>query len=134
MIILKTNLFFKNTGILGITLFPFIFIYKDKYNKYKDWYVQCYDDNHLEVGVSTYDQIIINHEKIHWYQQLELLIVPFYIWYVLNWLYNGIIKYKGKNWDLAYRDIIFEKEAYDNEYNLSYLESRKIWSFRKYLR
>ena len=108
---IKTNLFFKKTGILGITLFPFIFIYKDKCNKY-----------------------LINHEKIHWYQQLELLIIPFYIWYVLNWLYNGIIKYKGKNWDLAYRDIIFEKEAYINEYNLSYLESRKIWSFRKYLR
>lgn len=127
MITIKTNLLLGRFGILGITLFPFIFIYKDKYNEYKDWHVPCYG------GVSTYDQVIINHEKIHWYQQLELLIIPFYIWYVLNWLYNGIIKYKGKNWDLAYRDIIFEKEAYNNEYNLSYLESRKIWSFRKYL-
>ncbi len=115
---------FGDACIAGITLFPFIFVPKDKFQRLSKMEVD---------SGSTMDQVIINHEKIHWYQQLELLIIPFYIIYILNWLYLGLIKYKGRNWTLAYQNIIFEKEAYDNEYDVHYLERRKIWSFLKYL-
>jgi len=67
------------------------------------------------------DDELINHEKIHLTQQKELLILPFYIWYLIE-LYT-----KG------YRNISFEKEAYANEHNLTYLNNRRIFSFIKYL-
>lgn len=121
---------FGSPHIAGITLFPFILVPKDKFQRLSKMEVQLDKDYRT---TTTMDQVIKNHERIHWYQQLELLIIPFYIIYILNWLYLGLIKYKCRNWDLAYQHIIFEKEAYDNEYDLSYLERRKIWSFLKYL-
>lgn len=99
----------KNTKINGITLFPFILIKKpeDKHNK-----------------------VLINHEKIHLKQQLELLIIFFYIWYIAEYYYHF---FRLKNAYLAYLSISFEKEAYAMEHDLSYLRKRKFWSFRNYL-
>lgn len=77
-----------------------------------------------------YNPILINHEKIHLRQQLELLIIPFYIWYLSEY-YIKYLKYK--NPDLAYRNISFEREAYKNDQNLDYLKNRKWWSFISYL-
>lgn len=65
------------------------------------------------------DKVIINHEKIHLRQQLELLILPFYIFYLIHYLINLI---RFKQHDIAYRNIVFEKEAYDNDGNLNYLK------------
>ncbi len=73
---------------------------------------------------------IINHEKIHLRQQLEMLILPFYIWYLTEWL---LLLIKFKNRDVAYRNISFEKEAYENESNHSYLSNRRFWNFTLYL-
>ncbi len=66
--------------------------------------------------------ILINHEKIHLKQQLELLILPFYLIYLLYYLI-GLLRYK--NHYLAYFNIPFEKEAYQNDNNLVYLANRK---------
>lgn len=55
------------------------------------------------------DEILINHEKIHLCQQIELLLLPFYFLYLFNYLIN-LIKYK--NHYQAYYHISFEKEAY----------------------
>jgi hypothetical protein len=95
-------------GIRGITIFPFILI---------------------GVASDKRNAILINHEKIHIRQQIELLILPFYIWYLFDF---GIqfIKYKDKN--KAYRNICFEREAYANELNLNYLAKRDCWNFLKY--
>ena len=41
--------------------------------------------------------------------------------------------YQYKNHELAYKNISFEKEAYKNEQDLNYLESRKTVAFLKYL-
>ena len=68
------------------------------------------------------DLILINHEKIHLQQQLELLIIPFYFLYLLNYLIN-LFKYK-KHYP-AYFNIMFEKEAYQAEKHLNYLSKRK---------
>ena len=98
----------KNTKILGITLYPFIFL-REKRLKH--------------------DKILINHEKIHLRQQAELLVVFFYLWYVLEFFCWYI---SCQVWDTAYRKISFEKEAYGRENNLEYLKNRKLWSFLRY--
>lgn len=72
---------------------------------------------------------ILNHEKIHWKQQTEMLIIFFYIWYILEWL----IKLVLPPYTSAYIDISFEKEAYYNEYNYKYLEKRKRFNWIKYI-
>lgn len=72
---------------------------------------------------------IINHEKIHLRQQLELLILPFYIVYFTEYLFGRL---GGKNHFDAYMKISFEKEAYANEKNLNYLKERKFFGFVKY--
>ncbi len=69
---------------------------------------------------------LLNHERIHLQQQLELLIIPFYIWYGLEYLFY-ILKFR--NHHKAYRSIRFEKEAYSNEMNLNYLKNRKHYNY-----
>ena len=79
-------------GYKAITIWPFIFVRKQL------------------------NEISINHEEIHGKQQLELLIIPFYIIYFIEWIFKG------------YKNISFEKEAYANANNLDYLKSRKHYA------
>ena len=95
-------------GFRGITLFPFIIV----------------SENDLKQ-----DSVTINHEKIHIRQQIELLILPFFIWYGIEFLIKRLI-YKDKN--AAYRNISFEREAYTNEKTLNYLKQRSFWRFLNY--
>ncbi|GER57996.1 hypothetical protein [Patiriisocius marinus] len=74
--------------------------------------------------------VFMNHEKIHLRQQIELLVLPFYIWYLLEFI---VRLFQYKNWDLAYRNISFEREAYANEKDLNYIKKRPFWVFRNYL-
>ena len=77
------------------------------------------------------NSILINHERIHLKQQIELLWIFFFVWYVIEFLRHLI---RLRNWNKAYHSISFEKEAYQNEDNLYYLEDRKFWMFLKYLK
>ncbi len=102
---IRKNRFLVPKGYRAITLYPFIFIRNDR---------------------DKYDKELINHECIHLRQQKELLILFFYVWYFLDF----VIKYlRYRNWDKAYRNIIFEREAYNNQSNLDYLKVRGIWWF-----
>lgn len=65
---------------------------------------------------------VINHEKIHTAQMRELLYLPFYLAYVMEWLVR-MIQYRGKIYK-AYYNISFEKEAYRNGDDLTYLNRR----------
>ncbi len=107
--IVVVSKFLTHKGIRGLTLFPFIFI-----------------SNRADLM----DEGLLNHEKIHIRQQLELFVLPFYVWYVLEFFLLWM-RFKDKN--KAYRNISFEREAYSNEKNISYIKSKKIWSFLKYL-
>lgn len=60
---------------------------------------------------------IINHEQIHTKQIVELAFIFFYVIYGIEWLIR-LIQYKSSK--LAYYNISFEKEAYDNQYNNNY--------------
>lgn len=57
----------------------------------------------------------------------DLLYVPFYILYLLEWLYR--LTQKGN----AYRNISFEKEAYDNENDMDYIDKREHFSWIEYI-
>jgi len=96
-------------GFVGITLYPFIFL---KTKELKD------------------NVVLVNHEKIHLKQQLELLIVFFYLFYIIEWMFKFL---KYKNSKQAYYNLSFEREAYLNEKNLNYIKERKIAAFLKYL-
>jgi hypothetical protein len=107
MIVVFKYLIPKNYS--GLTIFPFIFL-KNKQ--------------------LLADSILLNHEKIHLKQQIELLWIAFFIWYVTEYL-MGLIKFR--NHYKAYKNISFEKEAYTNENNTKYLINRKPYSFLNYL-
>lgn len=77
------------------------------------------------------DKLFINHEKIHLKQQLELLIIPFYLWYIIEYFIRLVVT---RDKQKAYLNLSFEKEAYQNEHNLNYLKDRKYYSFLKYLK
>lgn len=96
-------------GYTGITIYPFVFL------KHK---------------ALIEDKVLVNHERIHLRQQIELLVIPFYIWYSLEFLIK-LLYYR--NWHLAYINISFEREAYINENDFNYLKSRPFWKFLKYL-
>lgn len=102
----------ESWGKLGMMIFPFILINK----KLK----------------STPEKLerVINHEKIHILQCLEMLVIPFHVWYGIEYIIGRI---KGMKHNDAYRNISFEKEAFDNDDNLKYRKDRKLYAFTKYL-
>ncbi len=73
---------------------------------------------------------LLNHERIHLRQQLEMGLLLFYVWYILEFAFR-YVQYKNKY--LAYRNISFEREAYAHDEQLEYLKNRRFWSFRKYI-
>lgn len=69
---------------------------------------------------------IINHELIHCRQQLETLYIPFFLIYLLEYLVRLAI---SRNRDKAYRSISFEREAYANASDPSYLGRRRPYAW-----
>lgn len=63
----------------------------------------------------------LNHEAIHTAQMRELLYVPFYVLYVLEWLWL-LPRYPKRH--EAYRHISFECEAYAHQAEPDYLKAR----------
>jgi hypothetical protein len=75
------------------------------------------------------DPVLINHEKIHLRQQLEMLLLPFYLVYFTHYLFNYL---RFREHYKAYRHNVFELEAYAHEQDLNYLKSRPFWGFLQY--
>jgi len=71
---------------------------------------------------------LLNHERIHTRQMLEMLVVVFYLWYLVEWAVK-LFRY-GR---MSYYHISFEREAYRNELDYSYPEKRKLFSWLKYI-
>lgn len=108
--ILIVNKYLLGKGFRGISLWPFVVLRNKK---------------------DAEDRVFINHERIHLKQQLELFILPFYLWYLTEF---GIRYLLYRNAYKAYYNISFEREAYQNEFDLLYCKRRKLWAFRKYLK
>lgn len=94
----------------AITLYPFIF---------------------LSAARDKTDRPLINHERIHLRQQLELWVIPFYLLYLGEYL---LYRLRGLSHAAAYRHISFEREAYDHERQLDYLARRPAYGFVRYWR
>jgi hypothetical protein len=107
MIVIIKHFFYKN--YVGLSLWPFIILKNDQLKQ---------------------DAVLINHEMIHLKQQQELLIIPFYFFYISEWLLRSVLYFDSYK---AYQNISFEREAYQNEINMEYLTKRKRYSFIKYL-
>lgn len=72
----------------------------------------------------------LNHEIIHAEQQEEMLILPFFLWYGIEWLIRLIIY---RNTFEAYRNISFEQEAYLNHHRRVYTGERHHYAWMKYI-
>lgn len=72
---------------------------------------------------------VVNHEKIHFKQQLEMMYFVFFLWYFIEYLILWI-RYKDK--EKAYLNIRFEKEAYGHQSEENYLSHRKPYSWMKH--
>jgi len=92
----------------AITLAPFGIYIREEYMGYKD---------------------LVRHESIHWEQQMEMKIIPFYIWYFVEWLIKLLTPPMG-----AYKDISFEREANRYEEYKGYLKERESFKWKKYIR
>lgn len=69
-------------------------------------------------------QRTLNHEAIHTAQMREMLYIGFYIWYLIEWIVK-LFRYGRR----AYENISFEREAYENQYDCTYLHKRKHWAW-----
>ncbi|TRO64182.1 hypothetical protein [Christiangramia sabulilitoris] len=93
----------------GISLWPFVILENEKLKK---------------------DDFFLNHEKIHLRQQLEMLVLFFYVWYAIEFFIRYLY---CRDSMLAYRNISFEREAYRRENDLQYLGNRSFWAFIRFL-
>jgi hypothetical protein len=105
----------------------------------------------------------LNHERIHTRQQLELLFLPFFLLYLLEWLFRLIQIFFNPNLNpnpnhspltlnpnpspprgepergfnpflRAYYRISFEREAYLHQSDSDYLRHRPFFAWLRYLR
>lgn len=83
-------------GVQAITLYPFILYAGDK----------------KHIFTST-----ISHELIHIDQIQRDGVFKFYLSYLWQFFSNLL---KFRNWDRAYREISYEKEAFEKQMNIDY--------------
>lgn len=109
MIVIVAKYLIPN-GFGGMAIFPFIFLKESKQRQ---------------------NPAMFLHEKIHLRQQAELLVLPFFVWYLVEYCFR-LFQYQNRK--LAYRNISFEREAYANESTEGFLRKRKFWNFINYLK
>lgn len=98
---------FPFSGFKALTLVPFLFIRK---------------------GTKPMTDADYRHEQIHARQELEMLFVGFFIWYGIEAVvryFTGAVR--------PYRNISLEAEAYENEDDADYLNTRKWYAWVHYL-
>lgn len=128
MIIVRNNIL-PIKGFKAMALWPFTFVRKN----------------------AIFGKVAENHENIHGAQQLEMLVVGailagilaiigcgwwslfalplFFYWYGIEWAIRKLFTKQD-----AYKSLAHEREAYDNEENLHYLDERKLFAWVKYLK
>ena len=107
MIIIRNNIV-PFPGYKAVTIWPFIFVRKNA------WYSNVND----------------RHERIHGRQQLEMLLLPFHLWYGMEYIIRLAIT---RSRSRAYRTISFEQEAYTHKCEADYLKHRRLYAWLRYL-
>lgn len=97
-------------GFKCMALWPFIFVRSEKKERFL-----------------SHDE---RHERIHGRQQVEMLFLPFYLCYGIEYLVRALLY---RNFQDAYYNISFEQEAYLKEYDKKYLDTRRHFAWLKYL-
>lgn len=94
----------------GLALFPFIIMKSEEH--VTDW--------------------IINHERIHFRQQIETLFIGVILLHIFERNYaRFVLGYSNMD---AYTFSSTEQEAYRNQYDETYLQNRKPFAFLKYFK
>ena len=101
-------------GFAAINLFGVVFVRKD------------YEFR----SVADYQRMLV-HEGIHTKQMQELLYLPFYVWYLLEWLVRLVMYREARK---AYRNISLEREACANQHKWDYNKGRKRYAFLQYIK
>ena len=118
---------------LATCLWPFIYV-REEYKHAFTARVERHENTHgeqqkelLVVGCSL--AAILYLCGCGWW---SLLAIPlFFWWYGIEWLVRLCIY---RNPMTAYKNICFEREAYDNESDIVYLDTRKHFAFIHYIR
>jgi hypothetical protein len=105
------NRFLPPKGFLAINLFGVLFVRK--------------------LYLSRVSSRVVNHERIHTAQMVETLFIFFYLLYSLEWLYWLIRRLFDRTIN-PYRSISFEREAYANDMDFTYLKRRKLFAAWRY--
>lgn len=81
---------------------------------------------------ATLSETDISHEEIHTEQMKELLYVGFYLWYAVEWA----VKLLAHRFDghTAYRNVGFEREAYEHQADADYVKTRKRYAWVRLIR
>lgn len=89
-------------------------------------------------GNAVIGEKTLRHEHIHTMQMREMLYVPFYLWYGIEyvirffgWSFGKKNPYRPN--DRPYYRMSFEREAYANEHDVHYPKTRKHFSWLKYI-
>lgn len=129
------NNIFPLPAFKAMTIWPFMFIRKKA--------VQC----------GLFNEVDERHEEIHGEQQREMLSVgvlvlmglgvlgcgwwsllglpAFFYWYGIEWAVKAVIY---RNTKTAYKNISFEREAYDHQREIDYMCHREPFAWFKYIR
>lgn len=102
--VIESDWITKLLGVRGIILWPFIIVKRG------------------------YSDTLLNHELIHLAQCHELFVVGFYVLYILSFIIAWV---RHRSYDLSYKDNWFEKEAFDNQNDMCYLEHRTPYAWVK---
>jgi hypothetical protein len=73
---------------------------------------------------------LVHHEKIHFWQQVELLFVFHWMFYAFFYM---VARFKGHCHYIAYRYNPFELEAFGNDPDFGYLKKRKPFAWVSYV-
>lgn len=105
-------------------------------------------------GNAVISEKTLRHEHIHTMQMREMLYVPFYLWYGIEYVIRFIGWFfeekpcggcrgtchggccrccEEKPNDKPYDRMSFEREAYGNEHDVDYPKTRKHYSWFKYI-
>ncbi len=102
------NRFIPFRGFTAINLFGLIFVRRGK----------------------MFTAVDLQHERIHTRQMLELLVLPFYLIYLVEWVVRLL---QTRSLRSAYLSISFEREAYAHQSSPNYLRHRRHFAWLKYM-
>ncbi len=80
----------------------------------------------------SHDQTqLVRHEKIHFWQQVEMLFIFHWVFYAFFYLVGRM---NGQCHYIAYRYNPFELEAFTNDYDEDYLRKRRLFAWMGFIK